>query len=264
MVTDFEFGINLNSDRPLDIDFVRATLQNVETLLRAIEREVSGGQSKVRWEWGEDARLSFVAHVNGVDEATLARVVSIARDGFSRAVRATDSDLPVEWPAEFTAQARESASRILRGLDQLESLTVESTGSEPLEIRRVRLEQVVTGRAVRRVSSSVEGILEMVAHRSGTVRAGLREVGTNHYVRVSFDAVRWIDELRDRALWDKRVTVYGLVSYGEEGEPRSITDIENVLTRESGISLLDFEGLAPELTQGLTAEDHLEKLRGEG
>ncbi len=124
-------------------------------------------------------------------------------------------------------------------------------------------EQFSTGQAVRRVYSSVEGVLEMVACRGETVRAGLREYGTGAYVRCCLAADEWFDELRDRALWGKRVLVEGRVAYDEAGTPLSIVDVTSVVERESGPRISDFRGSAPNLTGGLSTEEFIARVRGD-
>jgi len=263
MTTEFEFALSLNTDAPLDVEFIRLTLKNVEDLLRDLERSITPTRRSVaKWRWGEEAHLAFVASVDGAKPDTLERVVGLAQAGFEQAMLAADSDGPVKWPPEFTRRARESAASVLRRLERLQSLTIQATGRPSLEITRARVDQDIVGRALSRMRSSVEGVLEMVSHRGTVLRAGLREVGTNRYVRCSLDADRWRDELRDRSLWDSRLTVYGLVAYDEEGFPVSVVDVDDIVERETGISLLEFEGAIPGLTQGLPSEEYLARLRG--
>ncbi len=124
-------------------------------------------------------------------------------------------------------------------------------------------DQLFTGQVVRRVYSSVEGILEMVARRGETVRTAIREHGTGAYVRCCLAADEWFDELRDRALWGKRVLVEGRVAYDEAGTPLSITDVTSVIERESGPRIRDFRGSSPNLTGGLSTEEFIAMLRGD-
>ena len=106
-------------------------------------------------------------------------------------------------------------------------------------------EQLCTEQAVRGVYSSVDGVLEVIACRGETVRAGIREHGTGAYVKCCLAADEWFDELRDRALWGKRVLVEGRVAYDEEGRPLSIVDVTAVIERESGPRIRDFRGSVP-------------------
>ncbi len=262
MTTDFEFGVTLNTDDQLDVKLVIATLRDVENILSEIERSISADrEAKAHWTWGEEAHLQFVASPNGVAGDTLGRVLEVVHDGFEGAMDAAQSNGGVEWPPEFGMRAQRSARRILQTLRHLESLTIETTGRPPLEIREARIEQLFTGQAVRRVYSSVEGILEMVARRGETVRAGLRENGTGTYVKCRLAADEWFDDLRDRALWGKRVLVEGRVAYDEAGTPLSIVDVTSVLERESGPRIRDFRGSAPNLTGGLSTEEFIARVR---
>ena len=124
-------------------------------------------------------------------------------------------------------------------------------------------EQLCTERAVQRVYSSVEGVLEMVARQGKTVMAGLHEHGTGAYVQCCLAADEWFDELRDRALWGKRVLVEGRVAYDEAGTPLSIVDVTSVIERESGPRIGDFRGSTPNLTGGLSTEEFIARVRGD-
>ena len=264
MTTDFELGVTLNTDDPLDVELIIATLRNIENILREIERSISTDRdAKAHWTWGEEAHLQFVASPNGVAEDTLDRVLEVVHDGFEGAMDAAQFNRRVEWPPEFGGTARRSAEQILRSLRHVESLTIETTGRPPLEIQEARIEQLFTGQVVRRVYSSVEGVLEMVSRRGKTVRAGLREHGTGAYVKCRLDADEWFDELRDGALWGKRVLVEGRVAYDEEGTPLSIVDVTSVIERESGPRIRDFRGSVPDLTGGLSTEEFVARVRGD-
>lgn len=124
-------------------------------------------------------------------------------------------------------------------------------------------EPLLAEQAVRRVYSSVEGVLEMVSCRGKTVMARIREHGTGAYVKCCLAADEWFDELRDRALWGKRVLVEGRVAYDEEGKPLSIVDVTAVIERESGPRIRDFRGSVPNLTGGLSTEEFIARVRGD-
>ena len=124
-------------------------------------------------------------------------------------------------------------------------------------------ERLCTEHAVRRVYSSVEGVLELVACQGETVVVGLREHGTGAYVQCCLAADEWFDELRDQSLWGKRVLVEGRVAYDEAGTPLSIVDVTSVVERESGPRISDFRGSAPNLTGGLATEEFIARVRGD-
>ena len=263
MTTDFGLAVTLNTDEQLDVKLIVAALRDIENILSEIERSVSADRdAKAHWAWGEEAHLQFVASPNGVAEATLGRVLEVVHDGFEGAVGAAQSNGGVKWPPEFGVRAQHSAQRVLRLLKHLESITIETTGRPPLEIREARIEQLFAGLPVQRVYSSVEGVLEMVSRRGKIVRAGLREHGTGTYVKCRLAAEEWFDDLRDRALWGKRVLVEGRVAYNEEGTPLSIVDVTSVVERESGPRIRDFRGSVPDLTGGLSTEEFIARVRG--
>ena len=124
-------------------------------------------------------------------------------------------------------------------------------------------QRLCTGQAVRRVYSAVDGVLEVIACRGKTVMAGIREHGTGAYVKCCLAADEWFDELRDRALWGKRVLVEGRVAYDEGGTPLSIVDVTSVIERKSGPRIRDFRGSVPNLTGGLPTEDFIARVRGD-
>jgi hypothetical protein len=266
MPTDYEFAVSLNADEALDIDFIASTLRDVEMMLAAIEREVTqANRAAAHWKWAEDTRLSFVASVNGVDEQTLGRVVEIAQAGLTAAQRVTQDVLP-QWPAEFVGPARESANRILQRLSDLESITVEATGHDPIIIEAPPDDTQIGVRRLRRVHSSVDGVLEMMSRkqRTRTIRAGLREASSGTYVRCFLDYERWYEEMRSRNLWDRAVRMYGRVAYRDDGAPQSIVDVDQIDLRETGIRIRDFQGAAPDLARGLSADQIIDRLRGNG
>lgn len=59
---------------------------------------------------------------------------------------------------------------------------------------------IVVGTGRRRVSSSVEGVLEMVSRKGHLIHSGLREYGTDRYVRCVLVEERWRDQLLNRQL----------------------------------------------------------------
>ena len=124
-------------------------------------------------------------------------------------------------------------------------------------------ERLCTGQAVRRVYSAVDGVLELVVRRGKTVMAGIREHGTGAYVKCCLAADEWFDELRDRALWGKRVLVEGRVAYDEASTPLSIVDVTSVIERESRSRIGDFRGSAPNLTGGQSTEEFIARVRGD-
>lgn len=262
MPDNFEFGVTLNAREPLDADSVSALFSDVLAMLKDIERAVTNRRPSVEWRWGpENAQLSVVASVNGLNAVELGQIVDSARQGFARANDAARHSQVVSWPAEFGVEARKRAASILRQLENLESLTVDATNHEPLVIREARIDQIVRAKGVRRVYSSVEGVLELISHKGPTVRAGVREHRTNRYVQCSFSAEDWLEPLKDGGYWDKRVVIEGRVAYNDDGEATSVVDVTRIDVREPGRPLREFEGSAPDLTGGVPTDDFVARLR---
>jgi hypothetical protein len=264
---EFEFAITFNTDEHFDLEQVISTLQNVEALLTDLERNIRPDKSpEAKWAWADAPSFRVVASVNGIDADDLSRIVTVAREGFARAGQATVEGARFVWPEEYGAEARRSAENILRLLSQLESITIEATGSEPIELQEALVGTLLRGKRANRVYGSVDGTLELISHRrsGNTLIAGLREQGTGNYVRCSMSAERWRDEIRARSLWDKPVRVYGRVAYGDEGQAVSIVDVDTLEERHSRVDLRSLRGALPNLTGGEDVEGFLERLRPDG
>ena len=114
----------------------------------------------------------------------------------------------------------------------------------------------------RRVKASVEGVLEMVSHKGETIIAGVREHRTRNYVRCLLTVEQWRDDLRQRNLWDRRVLVYGAVAYDHEGIPLSIRDVTEIVERDTGLNIRDFQGAAPGILGNHEVDEFISRLRG--
>ena len=263
MPTDFEFHVTLDADEQVDLATVRQTLLDVERLLKEIERELTGERSKAHWRWAEaEVELGFVASVNGVTADQLEDVIETAREGFERASQTPDDVTAVEWPGAFNAEAKRRASSILRRLTKLERITIGTPDTDPLTIEKANIGQVIHARpSRRRVHSAVEGVLRMIAGGDKTIRAGIRERGTGISVKVTLDAERWHELVRQ--WWDRRVVVEGQVAYSDDGRPLSIIDVSDIRLRPPGRPLKQFEGAAPGLTGTSDTDEFLTVARGD-
>jgi hypothetical protein len=265
LLTEFEFSVSLNTDERTEVTIVRETLADVQELLRDIERSVSGKKSAAHWLWQQpDPQLTFAARVNGVSAETLSRVVEVASEGFEQASEAAEQGAPVQWPAEFGAEAQKRARRILERLERLESITIAATGHDPVVIEKANLAgKMVTGRqSRRRIWSSVEGVMRMISGGEKVIRAGIREHGSGTYVVCALDAEAWHEKVR--GWWDQRVIVDGRVAYADDGRPLSIIDVTDIRPRPSGPPLTDFLGVAPGLARRGSDDDVIAEMRGHG
>ncbi len=264
MPEEFEFGISLNTAERLEVDDIIGILRSIEALLKDIEKNLeSRARTKAKWEWAEDAQLRFSASVNGLKAEALDQIVALAQEGFQRAQEASTTNTPVQWPQRFGEKAKASVRNILQHLAQIESLTVEATGRPALEIRRAKVEELFEARAPRRVFSMVDGVLEMIGHRANQIKAGIREHFTGRYVRCILSADKWRDYLLENKLWDQRVVVEGRVAYDDEGHPLSIIDVTGIDLRPKGRPLRDLEGANPDITEGLSTEEYIARIRGD-
>lgn len=251
MLKEFEFSVSLNTDERPGVELVRETLHDVEVMLHDIERQVTDREAGAHWLWDRpDPTLTFAAHVNGVSAETLSRVVEVAADGFERASK-SGRDQAVQWPAEFGREAQRRAKRILERLARLESITIEATGRDPVTISKAFVGRPIVARSShRRIWSSVEGVMRMIAGGDKVIRAGIKEHGTGSYVTVTLDAETWHE--RVRGWWDQRVVVYGRVAYADDGRPLSIIDVTDIVPRLPGQPLASFLGAAPGLAGRLS------------
>lgn len=261
MPTDFEFRVTLDAEEQVDLRTVRETLKDVESLLRAIERELTGA-TRARWRWGEAVvDLDYVASVNGISAEQLGEVIETAREGFARAASTPQDVTAVDWPAAFNKQAQDRVGRILRRLSQLEAITIAATDVEPLRIQQANIGGIVTSKpSRRRVYSAVEGVLRMIAGGDKTIRAGLKERGTGVSVKVTLEG-EWHERVRD--LWDRLVVVEGRVAYRDDGRPLSIVDVSDIRQRPPGRPLLEFERAAPDLTGTSSTDDFIARARAD-
>ncbi len=263
MLTEFEFSVSLNTDERPDVDLVRETLRDVEAMLRDIEHQVTDRKAGAHWLWDRpDPTLTFAAHVNGVSAETLSRVVEVAADAFERASE-TGQDRAVQWPAEFGVEAQKRARRILERLAHLESITIAATGRDPVTISQAFVGRSIVARSShRRIWSSVEGVMRMIAGGDKVIKAGIKEHGTGSYVTVTLDAATWHEKVR--GWWDQRVVVYGRVAYADDGRPLSIIDVADIAPRLPGQPLSSFLGAAPGLAGRLSDDDVIAEMRGRG
>lgn len=260
VLDEYALRLTLEAQDHLSVRDYLDTIRDAHTLLREIERSITG-ENKAGWAWQEpDASVDLVASVNGVSAESLDRIVAAAQEGFVQAQQYALGQSVDEWPADFPQKARAAAQRILGRLDRLEAIAVEATNHERVEIRTARIGRIVKGKARARTFATVEGVLYMIAGSERTVRAGLREAGTNAYVRIALDTERWQESVP--SFWNRRVIVEGRVAYAESGRPLSILDVTRIAVR-SGRPLSEFEGVAPGLTGDLSAEEFIAILRGD-
>ena len=258
MPNDFEFALTLNTERHLRIGEIVTTLREVEEMLADIERNVRQiPQSTAKWGWSEDPALRFVASVNGVDEASLRRIVTVAKEGLETAATAARDKINPDWPPEFGVRARASAEAILCLINSLESITVEATGNAPIELGAFDAPQG------RRMFSSVDGILEALGRPSAnTTYIGLKEWQTGYRVRCYLNRERWRTEISNRNLWENHVTSYGRVLYNADGVPVSITDVTEIVERTGSTKLSELEGKLPDLTGRMSTSGFVRRIRG--
>ncbi len=260
MLDEYALRLTLEAQERPSVKDVLDTIRDAQVLLQEIECAVTG-ENKAAWLWEEpDASVDLVASVNGVSAEALDRIVATAQEGFEQAQRHAQGLSAEEWPAEFGAKARAAAQRILSRLDRLDAIAVEASNRDRVEIRTARIGRTIKGKARPRTFATVEGDLQMISRGGTVIHAGLRETGTNAYVRVTLDAERWHDDVA--GLWDQRVIVEGRVAYAESGRPLSVADVTRIAPR-SGRPLSEFEGVAPGLTGDMSAEEFIAAIRGD-
>ena len=264
MTETYRLALTLNADDKLTVRDVRATITDVEALLRELERSIAPDRkAHATWEWGDIAvDVDLVARPNGASAETLQEVVRTARAGFETAQAAADTSSPAVLPGSFDPESQERLRKILGRLKRLTGMTVRSSGGEsPLEVTASNIGHMVRARRVRRVFSSVDGVLYLIAGGEKIVRASVHEHRTRARVFCTFPA-DWKPRLRD--LWEERVVIEGMIAYSPDGKPRSLVEPLRITPRLPGPSLRALEGAAPDLSGDLSDDDYLTNLRRYG
>ncbi|HEX6349948.1 MAG TPA: hypothetical protein VF160_11240 [Candidatus Dormibacteraeota bacterium] len=101
-------------------DDVADTIDDLTEALREVESAVTGQPAKVVWRWDQEAAVPLVASSNGVPEDALRRIVFEVDAGFQTLAEAKGNE--VRWPVTLSERARQSIEKIVRRLDQVESI----------------------------------------------------------------------------------------------------------------------------------------------
>ncbi|MFC7809974.1 hypothetical protein [Streptomyces olivaceus] len=129
------------------------------------------------------------------------------------------------------------------------------------------VDQVTTSNAaravepVKRSSSSISGVLEVLEHRAGrTPRAFLKVDGSKHAVRIE---AREDQSTLLREAWGEHVLAEGLLKRNILGQPVSLVldSIANIPDRGSSVSPWELLGIDPKFTDGLSTEEYVKRVR---
>jgi hypothetical protein len=259
MSTQYIFSLALDTSEPLPSADVRNTYHNVERLLNHLTKAVSGeGHRASHWYWADEAFVQLATSPNGISEDQLASVVDLAQQGFALAARAAESG-DIEWPEQYDDQAKEFVRLVLTRLKDVEAIRVTATDHEELVIQAANIGKVIKAKPVQRAFSSVEGVIDMISHRGGAYRFGLKEVGTAAIVQCYFPRERLQEVI---GFFEQQVVVEGRVAYNKRGQSTSIRDVGDIYQRTRSRRLCEFRGAVPDITGSDDLDEFTERIRG--
>jgi len=232
---------------------VKSIYEATLTVLEEVEQYVTGADAKADWRWAEDYRVPLVATVNGLDHSTLERIAHTAQDAFDQAQNDSVSGSEVQ----LSDKAMKAIGRILKLLDHVDSITVESDGRARTTIESAKIVQAV-GQRRRRVYSSIEGHLVTLSDRGTSIAGRVVEGGTGQPVWCHFP-VELAEEVS--GLFRRNIVVSGMVAYDAHGSPVTVIEIDSVEPRERDVSLASMVGAAPSLLGGRTVEEFIQAMR---
>jgi hypothetical protein len=161
-----QIALNLTADE-LDGNTFRGTVTDLLDILKDVEEGLTQRKAKVKWQWDDEAILRFSASPNGLPESTLLEVVRIARNGFEKMVEA-EGKHRVDWPQAFGNRAKRAVRSIIRRLDKVEAITIQTPAAAPLFIDHAILQEefgAVTKPRTYTEFSSVDGMLDLISVR---------------------------------------------------------------------------------------------------
>jgi hypothetical protein len=248
------FRVGLRGD--VDLDTYRAAASALPSLLKDIEAGITGEKPRVDWKILDEADIGVMATPNGVRAETLHQIVTDARAGFERVLRAQGGE--VDWPQAFGATAKNAVKRIVRTLRRVSSISVDiGDNRPPLLIQNVKLLEEYGRKEPRPEYGSIEGILDLVSVR-GNLHFSVEDRITGR--RISCTIGRHLLQAAKDAL-EKRVVVEGLI-HSKNGRPTSITDVSSIWQRpEPKRSLEELVGSHPDFTGGQDSADYVRRLR---
>lgn len=253
MPEDVDFSIQLNTLRNLSFSEYRLVADSAGVILEDVEKTLlQSDVAQAKWTWAEHPDLHLACTPNGVDQATLERIVNVASEGL-RAAALTHSQPDVDWPEGFGSIAQASAFSIVGVLEPDESLTI-GDEDEITPIERDRTRQIV---------SSVDGVVTMLSeYRRSATYARIKEWRTNNVVKCFFSDDKWLGQLTQQTFYKKHVIIYGTVTYTREGRPISIKDVTDIRFRSGATRIADLEGSQPNLTGRMGVTGFVKRLRG--
>lgn len=242
---------------PFD-SFLEASQNSLE-MLRDLDTTISGKYGPtLRWfisnlELGS-ATVTITAESSLEDVDFGPQVVKAFVDGLEHIEK------EASLPAYFSDDTLESAKRLVRILDSdVARISVSSETKLTVITQHVaaNVNQIIG--AQFDALGSVEGPLEMVTLR-GQPYFNVYDAITGRAVRCHFSR-EMLQEVKDAL--GRRVVVSGRVRSNPSGEPVSVRVEELRLLRaeEELPKTADIAGLVPDLTEGVSSEEHLRRLR---
>jgi hypothetical protein len=258
MATEHDVHIRLQLEGEVDFVTFQVTARDLERVLRDIEEHITKRDSRIEWRWDDDAVITAIASPNGVAEPVITQIVKEARLGFERIARAAGGE--IDWPPTFGRKARNALTRVVRKLNQVRAITVDTVHEAPLVIDHVEFKEKIGEPSVPKEFTSVDGVLELVSVR-GRLNFTIEEHGTKKRIRCTVS-----DELFQKAkdALGKRVVVEGTMRFTRDGQPSLLSNVTSIWERPpEKRKLEDLQGIIPDFTNGESAEDYVRSIRGE-
>jgi hypothetical protein len=258
MASERDVHIQISLEGEVNFVTFQVTVRDLETVLRDIEQRITRANAKIEWRWGDDAIIRAVASPNGVEESVIAQIVKEARLGFERVANADGGN--INWPPSFGPKAKNALTRVVKQLEKVNAITVDTEYEPPLVIDRVVLKEEIGRKGIPTEVTSVDGKLDLISVR-GRPYFSIEEHGTGKRIRCILS-----EDLFDRAKdsLGRRVVVDGTMRFTRNGEPWMLTNITSLWSRpDEKRKLEELQGLIPDFIEGESAEDYVHNMRGE-
>lgn len=251
-----EHHLTLSLGARIRLAAYRKTASNLETVLRDVERGLTGGSPRVRWKTGQDTPvLAAVASANGVDDSTIAQIVSTTRLAFERVVRSDGN--AVDYPSALSDEGKTALANIMRRLDQAKSLIIESDGAPPLLIEQVTLRQQFGKRGFPSERTSVDGVIDLISVR-GRLLFTIDEHGTGRRLPCHVGE-KFLAKAKEALA--RRAVVEGLLIYDRNGVPTQIRDVTDIWIRPAGRDVRELVGSLPQFSGKLSGGEYVRRMR---
>ena len=242
----------------MPLTFFLRTTDDLQRLLRAIERAQLGEGSHAQWEVDAD-RIQIAASVNGVSAEDLESIV----DDAYQSLKATEARDDAGIPRTVDDEGRRLTRRIVNRAKRTVPVIVETPNQEPINIEPDTEQPVgaTTGRRRREILTawgSVDGRLDVISVRRRAFFV-INEHAISNQIRCTFPD-DWMDTVKN--LLGERVIAEGSLRYRPDGSVSALTQPTEInLVTEPKRSLAELRGTLPGISGELSSADYVRQLR---